>query len=152
MPSPASGSSSNPHPTLSTSYLKLCKAAKRPQTPSPPPSHLLHPHREPQEMSSAAFARIARARLFQSHALRAAHPLRSARLAQPVASFSSSCRRWNDAHHEESFEQFTARYDRSRTGGGEVQWLEEQCIHGLCKSAEPIDNTYLQITSTEVQS
>jgi hypothetical protein len=98
-------------------------------------------------MSSAAFARIARARLFQFHALRTAHPLRSARLAQPVASFSSSSRRLNDVHHEESFEEFTARYDWPVEGVGEAQWLEEQGTDRLCKTAEPIDNTYLQIAT-----
>ena len=100
-------------------------------------------------MSSAAFARVARARLFQTQAqaLRAAHPIRAARLAQPaVASFSSSCMRRNDAHHEESFEEFSARYGTPYQGGVGVQWLGSVLGERLRKSAE----TCLQLLQTIV--
>ncbi|KAK3698071.1 Cytochrome c oxidase subunit 6 [Vermiconidia calcicola] len=72
-------------------------------------------------MSSVAFARVARARLFTTHQI----PLRSQSVTrwQPAAAVtatagfaSSSVRKAaadaHDPHHEESFEEFTARYEK----------------------------------------
>ena len=81
-------------------------------------------------MSSAAIARVARARLFNStHQLQSLRPRLAPRVVHPAAviataGFASSSRRAADAsdpHHEESFEEFTARYafhPYTGTGGG----------------------------------
>lgn len=66
-------------------------------------------------MSSAALTRVARASFFSAPSARL-RPVRALQ-AQPfrpaaVAGFSSASRRLSDDHHEESFEEFTARYDR----------------------------------------
>ena len=80
-------------------------------------------------MSSVAFARIARARLFNAHTLRTIRPAR-VHLQPAAAGFASSSRRLADAHdphHEESFEEFTARYGHPFALVYEGQWVDESC-------------------------
>lgn len=69
-------------------------------------------------MSSAILARVARASLYNTQACRV-RPMRAFQAAQlkpTTAAFSSASRRMagdpdpHDPHHEESFEEFTARY------------------------------------------
>lgn len=66
-------------------------------------------------MSSAALARVARASFFSAPSARL-RPVRALQVQSfrpaAVAGFSSASRRLSDDHHEESFEEFTARYDR----------------------------------------
>ncbi|CAK4016931.1 Cytochrome c oxidase subunit 6, mitochondrial [Lecanosticta acicola] len=69
-------------------------------------------------MSSAVLARVARASLFTSQACRL-RPVRALPIAPfktATAAFSSAGRRLaedaHDPHHEESFEEFTARYEK----------------------------------------
>lgn len=87
----------------------------------------LHSYHAYQPMSSAAFARITRARLFNAHTLHL-RPVRTTRV-QPAAGFATSTRRLlpegdaHDPHAEESFEEFTARYGRPYEEVGTVQWL-----------------------------
>lgn len=70
-------------------------------------------------MASTAFARIARVRLVTSSAARFRPTVRVAQILKPTT-FSIATAQWaaaghdidaHDPHHEESFEEFTARYD-----------------------------------------
>ena len=65
-------------------------------------------------MSSAALARIARARLVapQGYRLRAITGFQAAPVKPVACAFSTSSKKLadHDPHHEESFEEFTARY------------------------------------------
>lgn len=76
----------------------------------------------PPNMSSAVLARVARASLYNTQACRV-RPVRAFQAAQlkpATAAFSSASRRMagdpdpHDPHHEESFEEFTARYVSAR--------------------------------------
>lgn len=95
---------------------KRAPAQRSKASPNPPPKlpttrqHHPHPPLHSSQMSSAAFARVARARLVALRPRLAVHHQQTQR---PVlaAGFSSSSKRLSaDAHHEESFEEFTARY------------------------------------------
>ncbi|KAK4501759.1 hypothetical protein PRZ48_007568 [Zasmidium cellare] len=64
---------------------------------------------------SSAIARVARVSIFSAPSARL-RPVRALQV-QPfrpaaVAGFSSASRRLSDDHHEESFEEFTARYEK----------------------------------------
>lgn len=92
-------------------------------------------------MSSAAFARIARARLLSqsSYRLRPTSATRIAAIKPSSFSTASSVRMPagdpHDPHHEESFEEFTARYGIHPPGG---IWWCNGCLPGTGTFCGPV--------------
>ncbi|KAF7194221.1 Cytochrome c oxidase subunit 6, mitochondrial [Pseudocercospora fuligena] len=97
-------------------------------------------------MSSAVFARVARASRM-SNTLRCARPMRAVQLSQAqfkpaTSAFSTASRKLadhdaHDPHHEESFEEFTARYEKEFDGVQDVFELQRNLNNAFAYDLVP---------------
>lgn len=88
-------------------------------------------------MSSAIVARLARARLTTASASRFRPAVRFVKPA--TVSFSSAARLRSDPHAEESFEEFSARYELSE--GNVLELNGTGCLHWEVVNAVPASCT-----------